>query len=251
MTTTDYSVDFRLDDLEPADDRSSEVYDLTWIGDYTPISRHDVGERSFIVAFDASATWGIPNAANIAAFDVVRDASQGTFSMRHSEHATLAFAQNWLVNRGCPSEALAPALDLPAPADPLSVRVEDRVRRSGTRLEVVGYQVIDGDDVEGWSIAVDRQDKELPVRLFIETVQPDRYSYTLREGAFADHAAVANWLEQRSTPLPEAPEYRLDAESLRTSAALARTTAVSPAAGPCVNSTAKPVNPPQSLGRSL
>ncbi|MET8626618.1 glycosyl hydrolase [Kitasatospora sp. NPDC004669] len=222
------TLDFRLDGLQAADEHSDLVYDHTWVDDFQPISQHDAGERSFIVAFDTTATWGHPNTANIVSFDVVRDSSQGTFSMHRSEHATVAFAQNWLVNRGCPPDALAPAFDVPVPADKLSVRVEDRIRRSGERLEVVDYQVIDGDDTEGWNIAVDRQDKDLPVRLFIESLQPDQYTYTVREGAFADHTAAEDWLEHRSTPLPKAPEYRRDA--LRTHAALARSTTAPPVA---------------------
>ncbi|WP_224274305.1 glycosyl hydrolase [Streptomyces sp. LS1784] len=221
--------DFRLDNLEPADEHTAELYESTWVSDFKTISQHDVGDHSFIIAFDASATWGYPNMPNIASFDLVRDSSQATFSMHRSKHATFAFAQNWLVNRDCPPDVLAPIIDVPKPADELTVHVEDRIRRSGEGLAVVDYQVIDGSDVEGWSIAVDRQDKELPVRLFLETLQPDQYTYTVREGAFANHAAAEKWLEQRSTPLPDAPEYRLNAAALRTRAALARSTASSAA----------------------
>ncbi|MFF1794694.1 glycosyl hydrolase [Kitasatospora sp. NPDC058263] len=245
------AIDFRLDGLEPADDLSADLYDCTWSGDFKTISQHDAGERSFIVAFDASATWGYPNMPNIVSFDIVRDRGQAAFGMRRAEHATFAFAQNWLVNRGCPPDALAPTVDVPEPADELSVQVEDRIRRSGEHLEVVDYQVIDGSDVEGWSIALDCQDKDLPVRLFLETLQPDQFTYTVREGAFPDHTAVDAWLEQRSTPLPEAPEYRLDTEALRTSAALSRTASLPLAASTGPASPATPVNSPQSSRRSL
>ncbi|MEE1786916.1 glycosyl hydrolase [Streptomyces sp. SP17BM10] len=243
--------DFRLYGLEPADEHTADLYDSTWVSDFKTISQHDVGERSFIVAFDASATWGYPNMPNLASFDVVRDSSQATFSMRRSEHATFAFAQNWLVNRGCPPDKLAPIVDVPKPADELTIQVEDRIRNSGERLEIVDYQVIDGDDTEGWSIAVDRQDKDLPVRLFIEELQPDPYTYTVREGAFADHAAAESWLEDRSTPLPEAPEYRVDAEALRKHAALARTTSLPPMPSPAPAAPAAHLNTSKSLGRSL
>ncbi|GLW58012.1 hypothetical protein [Kitasatospora phosalacinea] len=243
--------DFRLDGLVAADEQSATGYDRTWICRYQTISQHDVGERSFIVAFDPSATWDAPDTPNLFSFDVVRDSGQGTFSLHGSGHATFAFAQRWLINRGCPAEALAPIADVPKPADELTVRVEDRIRHSGERLAVVERRVIDGGDVEGWSIAVDRQDKELPVRLFLESLQPDQYTYTVREGAFADWTAVDAWLEDRSTPLPEAPEYRLDAEALRTGAALSRTTTSLPQAGAAPSTPAVPVNSPQSSGRSL
>ncbi|MER7702399.1 glycosyl hydrolase [Kitasatospora sp. NPDC097605] len=243
--------DFRLDGLEPADEQTAAVYDCTWMHDYQTISQHDAGDRSFIVAFNPVATWDVPNMPNIVSFDVVRDSRQATFSMHSFEHATFAFAQNWLVNRGCPPDALAPIADVPKPADELTVRVEDRIRNSGERLEVVERQVIDGDDTEGWSIAVDRQDKDLPVRLFLESLNPDQYTYTVREGAFADFAAAGEWLEERFTPLPEAPEYRLEAEALRTSAALSRTAALPLAPSPVTTSAATPVSPAQSPGRSL
>ncbi|MFJ9447975.1 glycosyl hydrolase [Kitasatospora sp. NPDC101235] len=216
------TLDFRLDGLKPADESPGHAYNYPWENDFQLISQHDVGERSFIIAFDKTATWDYPNKANIVSFDADRDSSRGMFSMHRERHATFAFAQNWLVNRGCPPDTLAPVLGGPTPADELSVRVEDRIRRSGERLEVADYQVIDGAETEGWSIAVDSEAKELPVRLFIETLQPDQWTYTVREGAFPDHAAADEWLEKRSTPLPEPPEYRRDA--LRTRAALARST---------------------------
>ncbi|MFJ8442844.1 glycosyl hydrolase [Kitasatospora griseola] len=245
------SLDFRLDGLEPADEQSANTYDCSWVHGYQTISRHDVGERSYIVAFDPAVTWGIPNMPNLVSFDVVRDSRQATFSMHSFEHVTLAFAQNWLVNRGCPPDALAPIIDAPKPADELTVRTEDRIRHSGGRLEVVERQAIDWGDLEGWSIAVDRQDEDLPVRLFLETLQPDQHTYTLREGAFADHAAADAWLENRSAPLPEAPEYRLDAEALRTSAALSRTPSAAPSTTPAFSAPAAAIVAQPDRGRSL
>ncbi|MFF2819398.1 glycosyl hydrolase [Kitasatospora cineracea] len=244
--------DFRLDGLEPADEQSAHAYDHTWVCQYQTITQHDVGERSFIVAFDPSATWDTPNTPNLVSFDVARDSERGTFSMHSSGHASFAFAQRWLIVRGCPADALAPIADVPRPADELTVRVEDRIRHSGERLAIVEHQVIDGGDVEGWSIAVDQQAKELPVRLFFESLQPEQYTYTVREGAFADWDAVDAWLEDRSTPLPEAPEYRLDAQALRTGAALSRTTSSLPQTGAVSGTPAVPVSSPQpDRGRSL
>ncbi|MFF2954082.1 glycosyl hydrolase [Kitasatospora sp. NPDC057965] len=245
------AIDLRLDGLQPADEHTAELADRIWPNHFESISRHNVGERSFIVAFDRTATWDYPNARNIVSFDVVRDSSQATYSLRSSRHATLAFAQNWLVNRGCPPDVFALTGDVIKPADEMTVRVEDRIRRSGTRLEVVDYLVMDGGDLDGWSMAVDREDEVLPVRVFLEELQPDQGTYTVREGAFADFAAAGDWLEERSTPLPEAPEYRLEAETLRTSAALSRTAAALPQSSTPVTTAATPVGPTQSPGRSL
>ncbi|MFD8321399.1 glycosyl hydrolase [Kitasatospora purpeofusca] len=242
------AVDFGLDGLEPADERTASLSIRP--ADFEPIAQHDVGERSFIVAFDKVATWDPPNTRNIVSFDVVRDHGRATFSMSGSRHAGLAFAQNWLVNRGCPPDALAPAGDVIRPADGTTVRVEDRIRRSGTRLEIADYLVMDGADIEGWTMAVDREAKDLPVRVFLEESQPDQRTYTVREGAFADFVAAGDWLDDRPGPLPEAPEYRLEAETLRTGAALSRST-VLPLAPSLPPAAASPVNPQQSPGRSL
>ncbi|MDH6709149.1 hypothetical protein P3T27_005895 [Kitasatospora sp. MAA19] len=49
-------LDFDIDDLEPADDHTEDQWRDTWGSDYQLLARHDVGERTFLVAFDTAAT---------------------------------------------------------------------------------------------------------------------------------------------------------------------------------------------------
>ncbi|MCX4751248.1 hypothetical protein OG455_38085 [Kitasatospora sp. NBC_01287] len=59
--------DFRLDGLDPADAHTAELHDRLGEGGFEAISQHDVGgERSFIVAFDTTATAATPRAARPA-----------------------------------------------------------------------------------------------------------------------------------------------------------------------------------------
>ncbi|MEV6209567.1 glycosyl hydrolase [Kitasatospora sp. NPDC051914] len=218
-------LDFGLDGLSPVDEHSADLQRNTWEGDYRLLAQHDVGERSFLLTFDTAATWDyLPGAPSLAAFDIVRDRQQGTFSMQASKHAVLAFSQKWLIERGCPPSATVPAGFLPA--DDLTVLITERISRSGDRYGVFDHQVMDGTP-EAWTMAVDRAATELPVRLFLEEIQPDHHTYTVREGAFPDLDAAEEWLENRPTPLPPAPED-LGAEARRAHAALARSGTVTP-----------------------
>ncbi|MFF5962853.1 hypothetical protein ACFY64_03705 [Streptomyces collinus] len=49
----------------------------------------------------------------------------------------------------------------------------------------------------------------------------------MREGAFADEAAARHWLEDRSSPLPQPPDYRGEAAARLTRAAVTRSAGAS------------------------
>ncbi|MDH6709148.1 hypothetical protein P3T27_005894 [Kitasatospora sp. MAA19] len=170
------------------------------------------------------------NLPNIATFDVQRHQAQGTFTMDSSAHANLAFAQKWLVDRGCPPEATT-ANNPFKPANDLTTLVEEQIHRSGDRYDLIEVKAADEDPTQAWTMAVDKEATELPVRVFVEQTQPGQGTYTVREGAFADYAAAEDWVEEQATTPPEPPEYRRDA--LRTRAALARST-TSPASAAAV-----------------
>ncbi|MFJ7275434.1 glycosyl hydrolase [Kitasatospora sp. NPDC098663] len=215
-------LDFDIDGLEPADDQTEDQWRDTWGSDYQLLARHDIGERTFVVAFDSSATWReARNLPNIATFDVQRDQAQGTFTMDSSAHANVAFAQKWLVDRGCPPEATRVHNPF-KPADDLTTRVEEQIHRSGDRYALIEVMAADENPDQAWTMATDKQATELPVRVFVEQTQPGQGTYTVREGAFADYTAAEDWQEEQDTPLPEPPEYHRNA--LRTRAALARST---------------------------
>ncbi|MFJ3791511.1 hypothetical protein [Kitasatospora sp. NPDC090091] len=189
MTPT---LDLQVDGLRPADEKAADLYDGMHEDEFKVLARHDVGERSLILAFDTTATWGsLYGEPNLAAFDAVRYRGQESFSLHTSQHSNLAFARKWLIERGCPSDALQ--LSWMRPGDELTARVEERIHRSGDRYEAVDQLAMDSEATDAWTIAVDRTAAELPVRLFLEEVQPDRGTYTLREGAFPDGGSTWRW----------------------------------------------------------
>ncbi|MFB7950139.1 glycosyl hydrolase [Kitasatospora phosalacinea] len=219
MTT---AFDLGLDGLRAADGTSTEVAEALH-DEFELLVRHDIGtSRSYVLAFDSAATWGLPGAENLAAFDVVRHPEQQTFRLRRSYHAVMAFAQKWLIERGCPPEALR--LDPFLPADESSYLLEERIYGSGDRYEIRSGFAMDGGDARAWTMVVDREAAELPVRLFVEDLERFDLSYTLREGAFPDEDTALEWCRLEPGPLPPAPEDR-EMAAERTRAALARSTA--------------------------
>ncbi|MCD0485230.1 glycosyl hydrolase [Streptacidiphilus sp. ASG 303] len=222
-------IDFRLDDLSPADEATTRLGSTIWPNDFELLAQHGDAERSFILAFDTTAIWGHPvGEPNITAFDVIRHWQQGIYTPWATEHATPAFAQKWLIERGCPWQAL----NIPGheAADELTVRVENRIHCSGDRHQVLARMAIDGEATQGWTMAVDSRAAELPVRLFLEEIQPNHGTYTLGEGAFPSPEVAREWLEEYPGPLPPAPgDADADAAAERISAALAHSAAATPA----------------------
>ena len=179
-------------------------------------------------------TWGVPGEPQIAAIKVARDFTRNTFTFESSYHATVSFAQNWLIERGCPPERITQVSDgFLKPADDLTARIEQQLRTSGARYEVLDSYTSDYDPCETWTLAHDSHAAQAPVRLFLEEWAIETNTYTLREGAFGDQGAAHEWLEERSTPLPRPPEHRGEAASLRARAALIRSpdTAENPSTG--------------------
>ncbi|MFI9208567.1 glycosyl hydrolase [Streptomyces sp. NPDC053253] len=207
----DFAFDFDLDELTPADAASEEAVERFWSGDLTALSQHHTtpnGCQSFVVAHDQSATWGMPSAPQVMAIAVARDLTEFTYTLETSHHATVSFAQNWLVERGCPPEKIAKIHGGSLkPADDLTVWVERQIRESGTRYEVLDNHTSDSDPCETWTLTRDSSAAQAPIRVIHEEWDHDAGTYTMREGAFADVGAARAWLDDRSGPLPEPPEY--------------------------------------------
>ncbi|MGW9115473.1 glycosyl hydrolase [Streptomyces sp. NPDC055663] len=207
----DFAFDFGLGKLAPADAASEEAAERFWSGDLTALSQHHTtpnGSHSFVVTHDQSATWGVPGAPQVMAIAVARDLTWFAFTLETSYHSTASFAQAWLVERGCPSEKIAKIRDgVMKPADDLTVWVERQIRESGTRYEVLDNHTSDSDPCETWTLTRNSSAGQAPVRVFHEEWNRDAGTYTLREGAFADIGAARAWLDDRSGPLPEPPEY--------------------------------------------
>lgn len=204
-------VDFDLDDLLPTDDDSEKAIEALRAGDLTVLSQHHTkptGSHSFVLAHDRSVTWGAPGEPQLVAIAVARDLRHSTFTFETSHHATASFAQNWLAERGCPLERIAlRGGDYIEPADDLTVQVEQQIQKSGTRYEVLDTYTSDYDPSEAWTLVRDSQATQAPVRLFYEEWNHDAGTYTMREGAFPDVGVAQTWLDERSEPLPEPPEY--------------------------------------------
>ncbi|MFB7128246.1 glycosyl hydrolase [Kitasatospora sp. NPDC056273] len=218
-------LDFDLGGLSPADNRSGILRDIAGESDLDLLTRHDVGDRSYLLAFDNGASWGPGRSLpDLFTFDVRRDQAEGTFALDASAHANVAFAQKWLAERGCPPAAMTVDGDLIG-ADELTYQIENQIHSAGDRYDLIDLTAARESPGEAWTMVTDRNAAELPVRLFIEHSDAKRNTYTIREGAFPDRAGAEAWLASRNTPLPEPPEYRTGADALRTRAALARSAA--------------------------
>ncbi|MEU0302858.1 glycosyl hydrolase [Streptomyces sp. NPDC006175] len=204
-------LDFHLDDLAPSDASSEYAERDFWAGDVTVLAEHHTppdGSHSFVVAHDGSVAWGAPGEPQVAAIKVGRDLSLHTFTFELTYHATVAFAQNWLIKRGCPPEQInQTGGTLLKPADDLTLQVEHQIRESGTRYEVLGSQTSDFNPCEAWTLTRNSAADQAPIRVFLEEGNFSTHTYTMREGAFADIGAAQTWLDERSGPLPEPPEY--------------------------------------------
>ncbi|MYT59004.1 hypothetical protein GTW29_20140 [Streptomyces sp. SID7834] len=60
---------------------------------------------------------------------------------------------------------------------------------------------------EAWTLTRNFAADQAPIRGFLEEGGFSTNTYTMREGASADFGAAQTWLDERSGPLPEPPEY--------------------------------------------
>jgi hypothetical protein len=223
-------LDFHLDGFEPADTDSEDAQRLFWHGDLTVLAEHHTtphGSPSFVVAHDRSAA-GVPGAPQIAAIKVARDFSQSTFTFETTYHATLPFAQNWLIEHGCPPDRIAQVRgDFINPTDDLTLWLDQQIRESGARYEVIDSGTSDFDPCETWTLTRDSIAAQAPIRVFLEEKSREARTFTIREGAFDDEAAARHWLDDRGSPLPQPPDYRGEAASRLARAALYRSAGAS------------------------
>ncbi|GAA1890579.1 hypothetical protein [Streptantibioticus ferralitis] len=234
MNTAPERPDYRIENFEPADDTVSDDFDsFTLLDDtFVTIAQHHSGDGrdTYLVLFDESADWGVPGSPTFMALHLNRDVEQRSFRFDAARVALVPLAQRWLIQRGCPAEAIEVShSNAPKPKDDLTQRLEERLKSSGSRYTIRDdYTYSPGRfdfGVETWVLVHDSHpdSAEQPYRIFLEEISADLDSYTLREGAFADEDAAQEWLWNRDTPLPQPVEAMRDT-TRRAQVALARST---------------------------
>ncbi|QKW20624.1 hypothetical protein HUT16_17480 [Kitasatospora sp. NA04385] len=175
------------------------------------------------------------------AIHVRRDLDKRTCHVRRAHTLTYGWAGHWLVRRGADPDALARYRPLPAnpysrrpggddcqaeglisashywyarPGDARTRTIEDRIRRSGDRYEILTRQMAysehatDGEREAHWVLLLDNHPRAAERRYVVqlETVHRLRAVYTLGEGAFRTEKEAQEWtyrIDARgSAPLP-------------------------------------------------
>ncbi|MCX5555326.1 hypothetical protein [Streptomyces sp. NBC_00038] len=247
--------DYRIDGFEAATEQICEDFASTMLADdqFVTLAEHHRanGRDSHLLLYDRSAIWDIPGTAEYVTLHITRDVEQRTFDFASERHPVVPLAQNWLIRRGCPTEAAEVSNHHgPRPADALTARLEGLLRTNpGDRYELLDHYTDNlcsfDSGVEVRTLVYDSHSDSVrtPYRLFLEETTKDLRSYTVREGAFTSAEEADTWVMERESPLPLAPDPQ-GVVGRRTAAARARSTvtgnslAVAPA----------PVSPPRSAG---
>ncbi|MEU9342030.1 hypothetical protein AB0D74_12535 [Streptomyces sp. NPDC048278] len=227
--------EYRIDGFEAASGRIEEDFSSVTLTDdlfVTLTDHHSTdGHDSYLLLYDRAAIWDIPGTAEYLSLHITRDVEQRTFAFASERHPVVPLAQNWLIGRGCPTEA-AEVSDRhgPRPADALTRRLEDLLRTNpGNRYEVLDHYTDNAcsfdSGVEVRTLLYDAHpdSADTPYRLFLEETAKDLRSYTVREGAFANADEADRWAVERDSPLPLAPAPPGTADR-RAAAARARST---------------------------
>lgn len=217
--TVDYgpsSPAYRIDGYEAAAERIEDDFVSVTLsdGEFLPLAEHHTadGRDSYLLLYDGSAIWGIPGAPSYVSLHITRDVEQRTFRFRQDTHPLIPLAQNWLIRKGCPPDAIEVSRqDGPRAADALTTQLEDRLQTNpGNRYEVIDHYTDNTGSfdagIETWTLTRDSHPDSVsaPYRLFIEEVTKNMGSYTVREGTFTSAEAADSWISDRDTPLPPA-----------------------------------------------
>ena len=199
--------DFRTAGYAPASPSAEQGLAALSAADLSTVADHHTATASYLLMYDTTATWYDPK-PQVRTVAVYRFPESRTFALDTASHTGIAFAQRWLADRGAPLEAVSVAGNERArPADAATDCVEDKIRASGTRYDIVQIFHEDLDDTcDAWTLVRDSAATQLPVRVFLQQGDLEERTYTLREGAFPDTATALAWLAGRTGPLPPAPE---------------------------------------------
>lgn len=256
------SPDYRVDGFEAASDRVEDDFFTSTLSDdmYTEVAAHHAPGDSFLLFYDRAAIWdAVPGTAEYVGMHIQRDLVEGTFTFESAQQPTVPFSQNWLINRGCPPEAIELEEPGPRPADALTSQLEDRFRATPdgryTLLEDYTHNpgnLRDGVEVSTLVHDAHPDSAERPYRLFLEETAPSLQTYTVREGAFTTAEEADAWRMNRDTPLPLAPPPA-NTPDRRAAAAHARTTTDATASSQLPPPTPAPApgtGPTRSRGRA-
>ncbi|MEV3857556.1 hypothetical protein AB0J38_24915 [Streptomyces sp. NPDC050095] len=219
------SPDYRIDGYRAATDEVEDDFVQATLDEDTFVElavHHSDDDHTYMVFFDGSATWDIPGTSAYRALHITRDVAARTFTFAASVHPTVPFAQNWLIQRGCPANQIdVTNPDGPRPADADTSRLEQQLRTSGTRYRIIDTYTHDPvpghDGGQTWILTQDQDPvaHAAPYRLFVEETTLTSHQYTLREGAFTTVEEARRWLNDPTTPLPPAPPSPANATARR------------------------------------
>lgn len=206
-------VDFALEDFHADQERVRDFYHQVGILEdvLVPLAQHHTadGAHSYYILFDNAATYGCPGLPQLLALHLERDRERRTFDFQQAPLPLAAMARSWLIHRGCPPDALVLDPELsPLPADEATRALEQRLAGDGDHY-AMGYSCTrDGPDDTVTVVVLRALDERAssPVRVVVEEVDTDRWTYTLREGGFDTVGAALQWCEDRlageADPLP-------------------------------------------------
>ncbi|MFC9331700.1 hypothetical protein [Kitasatospora sp. NPDC057015] len=198
--------------------------------------QHSYGTEQFFVAADLLAPSAMTGSARAAAVHLRLDPATQSCHVRMISAVTFAWAGHWLVQRGTdpraladyrppppdpyhlgPQESVEGLLDggdywITRPGDTPTRLIEDRVRRSGDRYQLLGRQMAysggstDHAREANWALLLDRDPRAVGRRflLQLETVDIRRATYTLAEGGFRTMRQALDWIDGIN-PLDVAP----------------------------------------------
>ncbi|MCG6496970.1 hypothetical protein [Kitasatospora sp. A2-31] len=183
---------------------------------YEVVASQQSATEQFLVAADRGAPSLMTGTNRAAGIHLRLDPSVRTFHLRMSSAVTYAWAGHWLVGRGASPDALTVYHPVPAhpyglgsphefsglldggdyafarPGDGATLRVEDRIRRSGSRYMLLGRQMAypcgssGGEREANWALLLDRHPRASGRRflLQLETIHLHSATYSITEGGF-------------------------------------------------------------------
>ncbi|GAO12025.1 hypothetical protein TPA0598_09_03160 [Streptomyces lydicamycinicus] len=125
--------DYRIDGFKATTEQTEEDFSSVTLSDdmFLPLVEHHSadGRDSYLLMYDWAAIWDVPGTAEYVTLHISRDDERRTFDFASEAHPTVPLAQNWMIGRGCPDEAVElSSIHWPRPADALTSRLEEQLR---------------------------------------------------------------------------------------------------------------------------